>query len=172
MPQVYVCPLSRIAETVAAANASHLISLINDDTPVVRPQAIPEENHLFLGINDIIEPMDGMVLPAGEHVEQLIDFVGRLASGPPHRRPLLCRHQPVDRGGLHHALRAEAGARRGRHRAADARRLALRLSQSASSSRSATRSSGGRAAWSRRSRSIGRGELTAENIPFSLGLEE
>ena len=75
MPQVYVCPLSRIAETVAQSNASHLISLINDNTAVIRPETIPQENHLFLGINDIVEPLDGMVLPAGEHVEQLIDFV-------------------------------------------------------------------------------------------------
>ena len=37
MPHVYVCPLSRIAETVAQSNASHLVSLINDGTPVTRP---------------------------------------------------------------------------------------------------------------------------------------
>ena len=41
MPQVYVCPLSRIAETVAQSNASHLVSLINDNTPVVRPADDP-----------------------------------------------------------------------------------------------------------------------------------
>jgi predicted protein tyrosine phosphatase len=76
MPYVYVCPLSRIADTVAQSNASHLVSLINDGTPVPRPQSIPEANHLFLGINDIVDPMDGMVLPGHDHVEQLIGFVG------------------------------------------------------------------------------------------------
>ena len=64
MPHVHVCPLSQVSATVAASRASHLVSLINDDTPVVRPASIAEENHLFLGINDITEPMDGMVLPA------------------------------------------------------------------------------------------------------------
>ncbi len=76
MPHVYVCPLSRIAETVASTDASHLVSLINDGTPVTRPDTIPAENHLFLGINDIVEPMDGMILPGAQHVETLVDFVG------------------------------------------------------------------------------------------------
>ncbi len=74
MPAVHVCPLARIADTVAATRASHLVSLINANTPVSRPVSIAEENHLFLGINDIIEPQDGMVLPAEEHVLRLIAF--------------------------------------------------------------------------------------------------
>ncbi len=77
MPQVLVCPLSLVSATVATSGASHLISLINDQTPVVRPTTIPEENHLFLGINDIIEPAEGMIVPALEHVHDLVAFVGR-----------------------------------------------------------------------------------------------
>ena len=68
MPEVHVCPLSLVPDTVARARASHLVSLINDSTPVNRPQTIAATNHLFLGINDIVEPMDGMVLPAETHV--------------------------------------------------------------------------------------------------------
>lgn len=75
MPHVHVCPLSQVSATVATSRASHLVSLINDDTPVVRPELIVEENHLFLGINDITEPMDGMVLPGEDHVRELLDFV-------------------------------------------------------------------------------------------------
>ena len=75
MPFVTVCPLSQVAATVAATDASHLVSLINDDTPVVRPPTIPEERHLFLGINDIVEPAEGMILPALEHVHDLVTFV-------------------------------------------------------------------------------------------------
>ncbi|HVZ14000.1 MAG TPA: tyrosine phosphatase family protein [Bauldia sp.] len=77
MPVVYVCPLSQIEATVASTRASHLVTLINDDTLVVRPRAIDEGNHLFLGINDITEAQEGMVLPAEEHVATLIDFVQR-----------------------------------------------------------------------------------------------
>jgi predicted protein tyrosine phosphatase len=75
MPQVLVCPLSLVSATVATSGASHLVSLINDQTPVVRPTSIPEENHLFLGINDIIEPAEGMIVPALEHVHELVSFV-------------------------------------------------------------------------------------------------
>ena len=75
MPRVHVCPLSLVSATVAASGASHLITLINDQTPVERPASIPLANHLFLGVNDITEPMEGMVLPAEEHVRELLDFV-------------------------------------------------------------------------------------------------
>ena len=75
MPAVHVCPLSQVAATVENSGASHLITLINVATPVARPDSIPAENHLFIGINDIVEPMDGMVLPAEDHVRTLIDFV-------------------------------------------------------------------------------------------------
>jgi predicted protein tyrosine phosphatase len=74
MPFVHVCSLARIATTVEEAQASHLVSLINDDTAVVRPPSILQQNHLFLGINDITEPQDGMVLPGEDHVRRLIDF--------------------------------------------------------------------------------------------------
>lgn len=76
MPQVHVCPLSKVSATVAETRASHLVSLINDDTVVVRPGSIAEHNHLFLGINDIVEPADGLIAPAAEHVRALIAFVG------------------------------------------------------------------------------------------------
>ncbi|MCR4282056.1 MAG: protein tyrosine phosphatase [Bauldia sp.] len=74
MPFVHVCPLSQVAATVASAGASHLVSLINDGTLVARPDSIDEINHLFLGINDITEPQDGMVLPGEEHVRRLVAF--------------------------------------------------------------------------------------------------
>jgi predicted protein tyrosine phosphatase len=75
MTEVHVCPLSLVPETVKRARASHLVSLINDNTAVTRPSSIAAENHLFLGINDIVEPMDGMVVPAEDHVRELIAFV-------------------------------------------------------------------------------------------------
>ncbi|MEP0324756.1 tyrosine phosphatase family protein [Bauldia litoralis] len=77
MPQVHVCPLSQVPATVAASGASHLVSVINDDTPVVRPSTIARENHLFIGINDIIEDTDGLITPGEDHVRELIEFVRR-----------------------------------------------------------------------------------------------
>jgi predicted protein tyrosine phosphatase len=52
---------------------------------VERPHAIAEGNHLFVGINDIVEPQDGMILPAENHVEQIIDF----ARAWPREQPLV-----------------------------------------------------------------------------------
>jgi predicted protein tyrosine phosphatase len=77
MPQVLVCPLSLVPATVASSGARHLVTLINDNTPVERPAAIAVENHLFLGVNDIVVPAEGLVAPALEHVQELVDFVGR-----------------------------------------------------------------------------------------------
>ena len=75
MPAIHVCPLSRLADTVDRVGASHLATLINAGTPVPRPAAIPPENHLFLGFNDITEPVEGLVPPSAAHVAAFIDFV-------------------------------------------------------------------------------------------------
>jgi predicted protein tyrosine phosphatase len=170
MPQVYVCPLSRIAETVARSNASHLVSLINDSTPVPRPDTIPEANHLFLGINDIVEPMDGLILPATEHVERLVDFIG-LAPGPADRRPLLCRDQPLDGSGLHHPLHPQPER--------DEADIALRMRAASRFatpnmrgwSRSATTSSAGMAGWSTPCAPSAVASSLPRTRPLALGLE-
>jgi predicted protein tyrosine phosphatase len=171
MPQVYVCPLSRIAETVAHANASHLISLINDDTPVVRPEAIPEENHLFLGINDIVEPMDGMVLPGGEHVEQLIDFIG----GWHPVRPIVVHCYAGISRSTAAAYITLCALKPERDEADIARRMRAASRFAYPNPRIVAIGDeilGRKGRMVAAVRAIGRGELTAENIPFALDLEE
>ncbi|CEJ10055.1 hypothetical protein BN1110_00326 [bacterium YEK0313] len=74
---VHVCSLARIADTVSATGAQHLVTLINAGTAVTRPHPIQPENHLFLGMNDIVAPMDGYVEPGERHVLSLLDFVRR-----------------------------------------------------------------------------------------------
>ena len=77
MTAIYVCPLSRLSETVAQSGARHVITLINKDTPVPRPAEVDVIDHLFLGMHDICDPAEGMVCPAEEHVSELLDFVRR-----------------------------------------------------------------------------------------------
>lgn len=77
MSAVYVCPLSRLAETVERSGARHVVTLINNETLVARPPMVEAANHLLLGIHDICEPMEGMVCPAGEHVNEFLGFVRR-----------------------------------------------------------------------------------------------
>jgi predicted protein tyrosine phosphatase len=75
MPSIHVSPLSRLHEIVAATGASHVVTLINAQTPVERPPTIPAERHLFIGVSDIVAPMDGHILPGETHVRQLNGFV-------------------------------------------------------------------------------------------------
>ena len=77
MPRILVCPLSRVHATVAATGTRSLVTLINVATPVARPPSIGEDAHLFLGMSDIIAPMEGEVAPGEPHVGELLAFVRR-----------------------------------------------------------------------------------------------
>ena len=74
MPRLHVCSLARVAETVRATGARTLVTLINVETLVARPAEIDPQNHLFIGMSDISEPLDGHILPAEQHVRELIEF--------------------------------------------------------------------------------------------------
>ena len=74
MPTLHVCPLSRLHDTVTATRASHVVSLMGLGAEVERPAAIAAERHLFIGVSDIVEPREGYVLPAAEHIETLLAF--------------------------------------------------------------------------------------------------
>ena len=75
MPTIHVSSLSKLHDTVLATGASHVVTLINAKTPVTRPPSIPEDQHLFIGVSDIVAPMDGHILPGEEHVLRLNAFV-------------------------------------------------------------------------------------------------
>jgi predicted protein tyrosine phosphatase len=75
MPTLHVCPLSRLHETVAELKASHVVTLINTGSAVERPASVPQHRHLFIGMSDIVLPLDGHILPAPEHVDSLLTFV-------------------------------------------------------------------------------------------------
>ncbi len=82
---IFVCPLSKVDETVSRAGAERLVSLLTAGTEMVRPAAIAPENHLFLAMNDIVEAQTGMTMPGEAHVRQLLDF----AAGWDRARPLV-----------------------------------------------------------------------------------
>jgi predicted protein tyrosine phosphatase len=75
MPHIKVCSLAKLHRTVAEENASHVLTLINEGTPVTRPPSIPSERHLFIAMSDIHEPLDGHILPGEAHVRNLLAFV-------------------------------------------------------------------------------------------------
>jgi len=75
MPTLHVCSLAHLHDTVAVSGARHVVTLINAATAVERPASVDQERHLFIGVSDIVDPLDGHILPAREHVEKLIEFV-------------------------------------------------------------------------------------------------
>ncbi len=75
MPRIHVCSVTRIDATVREIGARSLVTLINPDYPVERPQLIEPHRHHRADIADITEPMDGHVAPGQHHVERYLDFV-------------------------------------------------------------------------------------------------
>ena len=73
---IHVCSLARLYATVDETGARHIVTLLRLTDRVERPHHIAPENHLVLAVDDIAMPMEGYTVPAQEHVERLIDFVG------------------------------------------------------------------------------------------------
>ncbi|HWE06328.1 MAG TPA: hypothetical protein VG274_06440 [Rhizomicrobium sp.] len=77
MPRIHVCSLQRLDETVRRTGARSIVTLIDHGFAVSRPTEIAASDHLCVGISDIVEPVDGYVLPSETHVEQFLGFVRR-----------------------------------------------------------------------------------------------
>jgi predicted protein tyrosine phosphatase len=74
---IHVCSLARLHATVDETGARHIVTLLRLTDRVERPRHIAPENHLVLAVDDIAMPMEGYTVPAQEHVERLIHFVGQ-----------------------------------------------------------------------------------------------
>ncbi|KAB0680121.1 tyrosine phosphatase family protein [Aureimonas leprariae] len=74
MTYLVVSSLADLPATVEQHGALDVLTLINVGTPVERPAVIGEDRHLFIGINDIVEPTEGMVHPDASHLDQLLEF--------------------------------------------------------------------------------------------------
>jgi predicted protein tyrosine phosphatase len=72
---IHVCSFARLYSTVQMTGARHVVTLLSADDRVDRPSGVPADNHLFLRMHDISEPLDGHVAPDVEHVESLVGFV-------------------------------------------------------------------------------------------------
>jgi len=171
MPAVHVCPLSQLAPTVAASGASHLITLINLDTPVERPDTIPPENHLFIGINDIVAPADGLVLAADDHVGSLIDFIEQWDQ----TQPLVIHCYAGISRSTAAAFIALCVKRPERDERAIARSLRSASPLATPNARLvaiADRLLGRDGRMIAAIEAIGRGQVAVENVPFALELED
>ncbi len=75
MPTLHVSSLSKLHETVALTRASHVVTLINQNTAVERPASVAADRHLFIGMSDIVTAMDGHIMPGETHLASLLGFV-------------------------------------------------------------------------------------------------
>ncbi|MGO9135389.1 MAG: tyrosine phosphatase family protein [Methylovirgula sp.] len=75
MSKIHVCSIFKIADIAAASGARSLVTLINRDIIVHRPEAITPDRHLFVAISDITIETEGHTLPGEAHVASLLEFV-------------------------------------------------------------------------------------------------
>jgi predicted protein tyrosine phosphatase len=73
---IYVCNIEEMPIQAAALNPTHLLSLVSTAEQPPTPAGIAFDRHHRVEIHDISEPLDGHVLPAADHVERMIRFVG------------------------------------------------------------------------------------------------
>jgi predicted protein tyrosine phosphatase len=80
---LHVCPFSALSDLVQRAQASHLISLLQQEILVERPLGILPERHLRLCVHDISEPLAGCIHPDATHIEEVIAFARAWAGQGP-----------------------------------------------------------------------------------------
>ena len=56
---IHVCSLARLHDTVHETGARHIITLLRMIDRVERPATVVADNHLILGMDDIVEPIEG-----------------------------------------------------------------------------------------------------------------
>lgn len=75
MPYLVVCRLDQIAQSTVLHQTREMISLMAENQNFHRPAKIDPARHLKLGVNDISEATDGLIIPGEAHVERIIEFV-------------------------------------------------------------------------------------------------
>lgn len=80
-----VCPLSQVGAVIAARRPSHLVTLLDPASLIDTPPGVAPEQHLRLGVNDIIEETEGRFCPDEALVRRIVAF----AAGWDRSRPML-----------------------------------------------------------------------------------
>ncbi|CAN5628272.1 protein-tyrosine phosphatase family protein [soil metagenome] len=69
-----ICGLAEVPAVIAARAPSHMVTLLDPASMIATPAGIEAANHLRLGVNDIAEPMEGMIPPDEQLVHDLLAF--------------------------------------------------------------------------------------------------
>ncbi len=74
MTAIFITPYAAVAETVKRQKPSHLLTLLDAQTPVTTPDSIEAHRHLRVAIDDIAGPVEGRIAPGLDHVARILDF--------------------------------------------------------------------------------------------------
>lgn len=69
-----VCGLGDLPRVLAARRPSHLVTLLDPTSMIDTPQGLLPDRHLRLAVNDIAEPLEGMIAPDAMLVERILAF--------------------------------------------------------------------------------------------------
>lgn len=72
---IIVCPLSKAAQLAREHKASHVVSLLDPDTPFPLVREVGDR-HLRLEIHDIETPVEGLDICCKDRMKMILDFVG------------------------------------------------------------------------------------------------
>lgn len=67
-----ISSLADVPTVVRTQRPSHVISLLDPDSMIETPRGVAA--HLKVGVNDIAEPMEGLICPTAEVVEDILTF--------------------------------------------------------------------------------------------------
>ena len=71
---IIVCGLAEVPALIARRKPSHLVTLLDPATMIETPDGVAAGRHLKLGVNDIADPMEGLILPDESVVLRLLAF--------------------------------------------------------------------------------------------------
>jgi len=80
---IFVTPLSRLSETLAASGARRMISLQSIGATFNRPPGIEPDAYLQLAMHDIAEEREGFVAPSREQVAAMLTFAKQVSRDEP-----------------------------------------------------------------------------------------
>jgi predicted protein tyrosine phosphatase len=71
---IIVCGLADVPDLIARRRPSHMVTLLDPASMIETPSGVAPERHLKLAVNDIANPMEGLILPDESVVARLLAF--------------------------------------------------------------------------------------------------
>jgi Predicted protein tyrosine phosphatase len=74
MSAILVSPLSAVPAVIRDHKPSHIITLLSPEYMIETPAGFAPERHLRVSINDVVAIQDGMIVPSGVHITEIMEF--------------------------------------------------------------------------------------------------